>query len=143
MLKQRFCMFFISLSLGTSTIASSEENDLDREAAGDSGFSDGKYITSNGSIKYFYCILFNMLGFDFWVDETSLFLGMATPPTSNCDDVSQDSSGAFSFNQNTNLSTNISNLKNSTENNTPYANGNSAPYQGKTFSFPFSNITIV
>ena len=28
--------------LGTSNIASSEENDLDREAAGDSGFSDGK-----------------------------------------------------------------------------------------------------
>ena len=60
---------------------------------------------------------------------------MATPPTSNCDDVSQDSSGAFSFNQNTNSSTNISNLKNSTENNTSYANGNSAPYQGKNINF--------
>ena len=33
--------YFLFLSLGTSTIASSEENDLDREAAGDSGFSDG------------------------------------------------------------------------------------------------------
>ena len=62
---------------------------------------------------------------------------MATPPTSNCDDVSQDSSGAFSFNQNTNLSTNISNLKNSNEHNTSYANGNSAPYQGKTLIFAF------
>ena len=27
--------------IGTSHIASSEDNDLDREAAGDSGFSDG------------------------------------------------------------------------------------------------------
>merc|ERR1712088_591930 len=78
---------------GTSTIASSEENDLDREAAGDSGFSDG----------------------------------MATPPTSNCDDVSQDSSGAFSFNQNTNLSTNTSTSKIPVDK--KIHNGNSAQYQ--------------
>merc|ERR1711963_161549 len=92
---------------GTSTIASSEENDLDREAAGDSGFSDG----------------------------------MATPPTSNCDDVSQDSSGAFSFNQNTNSSStnNFQHTKSSADSRKEsYINGNSAPYQGSS-PFRFSD----
>ena len=31
----------ITTKLGTGQIASSEDNDIDREAAGDSGFSDG------------------------------------------------------------------------------------------------------
>merc|ERR1711962_1409219 len=93
---------------GTSTIASSEENDLDREAAGDSGFSDG----------------------------------MATPPTSNCDDVSQDSSGAFSFNQNTNSSS-TNNFQLTTKSSADsrkesFINGNSAPYQGSS-PFRFSD----
>merc|ERR1712223_661649 len=87
---------------GTSTIASSEENDLDREAAGDSGFSDG----------------------------------MATPPTSNCDDVSQDSSGAFSFNQNINSSTNTSISKATNE--SRHRNGCSTNYKDSS-PFSFSN----
>ena len=39
--------------------------------------------------------------------------GMATPPTSNCDDVSQDSSGTFSFAQSMHSSTKLSGLTNS------------------------------
>ena len=56
---------------------------------------------------------------------------MATPPTSNCDDVSQDSSGAFSFNQNITQSTNISNSKLPADN--KLQNGNKAQHQGKTY----------
>ena len=53
---------------------------------------------------------------------------MATPPTSNCDDVSQDSSGAFSFNQNIKQSTNNSNSKLPVDN--ELKNGNLAQNEG-------------
>ena len=38
-------------AIGTSHTASSEDNDLDREAAGDSGFSDGKYLPNTLTIS--------------------------------------------------------------------------------------------
>ena len=44
-------------------------------------------------------------------------VGMATPPTSNCDDVSQDSSGTFCFSQAVSSSTNLSNSKIAMDNN--------------------------
>ena len=57
-----------------------------------------------------------------------LYSGMATPPTSNCDDVSQDSSGAFSFNQNINSGTNTSISKAANE--SRHRNGCSTNYKG-------------
>ena len=41
---------FSIFEIGTSHTASSEDNDLDREAAGDSGFSDGKYLINTLTI---------------------------------------------------------------------------------------------
>ena len=62
---------------------------------------------------------------------------MATPPTSNCDDVSQDSSGAFSFNQNINSSTNTSISKAANE--SRHRNGCSTNYKGSIRNSIFVN----
>ena len=62
---------------------------------------------------------------------------MATPPTSNCDDVSQDSSGAFSFNQNINSSTNTSISKAANE--SRHRNGCSTNYKGSISKSIFVN----
>ena len=66
-----------------------------------------------------------------------LYSGMATPPTSNCDDVSQDSSGAFSFNQNINSSTNTSISKAANE--SRHRNGCSTNYKGSIRNLEFIN----
>ena len=66
-----------------------------------------------------------------------LYSGMATPPTSNCDDVSQDSSGAFSFNQNINSSTNTSISKAANE--SRHRNGCSTNYKGSIRNSIFVN----
>ena len=129
---------FSIFDIGTSHTASSEDNDLDREAAGDSGFSDGKYLLDTLTIT----TPFNVIITNYAYDERGihyfhLYSGMATPPTSNCDDVSQDSSGAFSFNQNINSSTNTSISKAANE--SRHRNGCSTNYKGSISKSIFVN----
>ena len=133
-------IFFI-FEIGTSHTTSSEDNDLDREAAGDSGFSDGKYLRNH------HPLLLTLFSFKmrtkYACDENdihyfNLYSGMATPPTSNCDDVSQDSSGAFSFNQNINSSTNTSISKAANE--SRHRNGCSTNYKGSIGNSIFINV---
>ena len=61
---------------------------------------------------------------------------MATPPTSNCDDVSQDSSGTFSFAQTIHSSTKLSNSKIPVNNKIQDI---SSPKCQESSSFSFSN----
>ena len=125
---------FSIFEIGTSHTASSEDNDLDREAAGDSGFSDGKYLINTLTIT---TSLKNYAYDERGIHYFHLYSGMATPPTSNCDDVSQDSSGAFSFNQNINSSTNTSISKAANE--SRHRNGCSTNYKGSIRNLEFIN----